>query len=115
MHVSKITTSGKKLFVIVAALAMVSGWGLASTSTALADSNEVVKIKGTNYEVNHNGSGPYITVSGVKYYLQDDKVIYGGVTYTASKEGDRKEGDHHKGDHHRESDHHDHHGDHHKN
>jgi hypothetical protein len=120
MSISKIKMSGKRLFVAVASLALVAGWGLASTSAALADSNEVVSIKGTNYEVNHNGDSPYVTVNGVKYYLQDNKVVFMGVTYTASGEGDHHEGDRHEGDRHdrhegdkhdshHEKDHHGHH------
>jgi hypothetical protein len=117
MNIIKQGSLRKKMLALMSVLTVVGSLGFLSTSIVLADSDEVVGVKGINYEVRHNGNGPYITINGVKYYLQDDRVTVNGITYSANGEGDRHESDRHekdrhdrdRNDRHHESDRHRHH------
>jgi hypothetical protein len=75
----------------VALSALVLTLGLAAAPKAFADSedrNREVMIGSTEYDVRHDGNGPYIRVNGEKFYLDgndsNSTVVVAGKRYNVS-------------------------------
>jgi hypothetical protein len=79
----------KASFVVLSALVLTLG--LAAAPKAFADSdnqNREVTIGSTEYDVRHDGNGPYIRVDGEKVYLDghdsNSTVVVAGKRYDVS-------------------------------
>lgn len=89
--------------------ALVLTLGLATAPKASADSGDrerEVMIGGTEYDVRHDGNGPYIRVNGEKIYVDghdsDSTVVVNGKRYDVSghdkDHNDRKDHSDHEDD-----------------
>jgi hypothetical protein len=97
----------KASFVTLSALVLTLG--LAAAPKAFADSDEhdrEVMIGSTEYDVRHDGKGPYIRVNGEKFYLEghdsNSTVVVAGKRYDVSghdkDHNDRKDHSDHEND-----------------
>jgi hypothetical protein len=92
----------KASFVALSALVLTLGLAIAPKASADSeDRDRRVMIGNTEYEVRHDGNGPYIRVNGEKFYLEghdsNSTVVVNGKRYDVSghdkDHNDRKDHD----------------------
>lgn len=132
MNHNKFQSLAQKAFVAMSSLVLALGLGIVSSSAALANENHhgdhrdrhhrhhrddrrdddrFVVIRNISYDVRHDGNGPYVDVSGTRYYLDsgdnNNSVVVGGVRYGVQGSERHRGGTRHEGDrHHRHHRHH---------